>query len=212
MKFVIADNQHLTQKGISGLLEEEFPGSEVIITSAPESILKITPGDNISLLIMDPDVFRLNDMVELAIFRKRNPVTGILIVTNNKNVSFIKKVTDKGIRNFIFKDCSREVFGKAARSALTGHKYFDQHVMEAFSKNEQDEDMQGELTKAEKEVVKLIAQGFTTKEIASKKFLSYHTIITHRKNIFRKLKIKSISELMMYAVKSGLIDTTEYYI
>lgn len=212
MKIVIADNQHLTRKGISNLLEEEYPGIGIILSDNLADILKITPADNISLLIIDPDTFRLNDIVELAIFRKRNPGTGLLIITNNKNVSFIKKVTDKGIHNFIFKDCSREILLKAVHSALSNQKYFDQQVMEAFSKKEQDEDMQGELTKAEKEVVKLIAQGFTTKEIASKKILSYHTIITHRKNIFRKLKIKSISELMMYAVKSGLIDTTEYYI
>lgn len=212
MKIVISDNQVLTHKGISALLNEEVPGSEIIITDTLAGILKITPADNISLLIIDPDTLRLNEIVELAIFRKRNPGTGILVITNNKNVSFIKKVTDKGIRNFIFKDCNGEIFVKALHSALSDQKYFDRHVMEAFSKHEEDEHMQAELTKGEKEIVKLIAQGFTTKEIASKKFLSCHTIITHRKNIFRKLKIKSISELMMYAVKSGLIDTTEYYI
>jgi DNA-binding NarL/FixJ family response regulator len=212
MKIIIADNQYFTQQSISAVLNEEFPGSEIIITDSVAGIFKITADENISLLIIDPDTLKLNDIVELAVFRKRNPITGILIITNNKNFSFIKKVTDKGIRNFIFKDCSKEVFINAVSSALNDQQYFDQRVMEALVRNEQDEDEQEELTKAEMEVVRLIAHGFTTKEIAAKKYLSYHTIITHRKNIFRKLKIKNISELMMYAVKSGIIDTTEYYI
>ena len=70
----------------------------------------------------------------------------------------------------------------------------------------------GHITTSEIDIVKLIAQGLTTKEIAKQKQLSYHTIITHRKNIFRKLKIRNTSELIIYAMRSGFIDTTEYYI
>ena len=70
----------------------------------------------------------------------------------------------------------------------------------------------GKLTATELEIVRLIAQGLTNKEIAIRKKLSYHTIITHRKNIFRKLGISNSSELLMYAMRAGLIDTTEYYI
>ena len=69
-----------------------------------------------------------------------------------------------------------------------------------------------ELTATETEIVRLITQGFTTKEIADKRNLSFHTVITHRKNIFRKLNINSTSELMIYAMRSGIIDSLEYYI
>ena len=68
------------------------------------------------------------------------------------------------------------------------------------------------LTNAEIEIIKLIAQGLTTKEIAAKKILSYHTIITHRKNIFKKLEINNTSELVMFAIKTGIVDILEYYI
>jgi DNA-binding CsgD family transcriptional regulator len=65
---------------------------------------------------------------------------------------------------------------------------------------------------SEIEIVKLIADGHTTKEIALKKHISAHTVMTHRKNIFRKLDINNISELVMFAVRKGLIDNIEYYI
>ena len=59
----------------------------------------------------------------------------------------------------------------------------------------------GQLTTSEMEIVRLIAEGLTTKEIASRKYISFHTVITHRKNIFRKLGVSSVSELIMYAIK-----------
>jgi DNA-binding NarL/FixJ family response regulator len=70
----------------------------------------------------------------------------------------------------------------------------------------------GQLTVSEMEIVKLIAEGLTTKEIASRKYISFHTVITHRKNIFRKLGVSSVSELIMYAIKSGWINLIEYHI
>ena len=69
-----------------------------------------------------------------------------------------------------------------------------------------------QLTNAEIEIVRLISEGFTTKEIASRKFISFHTVISHRKNIFRKLGVTSVSELIMVAIRYGLINTIEYHI
>ena len=70
----------------------------------------------------------------------------------------------------------------------------------------------GQLTDSEMEIVRLIAEGLTTKEIASRKYISFHTVITHRKNIFRKLGVSSVSELIMYAIKAGWINMIEYHI
>ena len=68
------------------------------------------------------------------------------------------------------------------------------------------------MTVSEIEIVKMIANGLTTKEIASKRNISHHTVNTHRKNIFRKLEVTNASELIILAIKSGWIDNIEYYI
>lgn len=68
------------------------------------------------------------------------------------------------------------------------------------------------LTVTEKEILKEIALGRTTKEIASNRNLSFHTIITHRKNIFRKLEVNNVHEAIKYAMRAGLVDLAEYYI
>ena len=68
------------------------------------------------------------------------------------------------------------------------------------------------LTVSEIEIVKLIANGLTTKEIAAKRNISYHTVNTHRKNIFKKVEVSNASELIILAIKAGWIDNIEYYI
>ena len=68
------------------------------------------------------------------------------------------------------------------------------------------------LTATETEIVKAIAQGKTTKEIAAERFLSIHTITTHRKNIFRKLGVNTAHEVVKYALRAGLVDNEEFYI
>jgi DNA-binding NarL/FixJ family response regulator len=68
------------------------------------------------------------------------------------------------------------------------------------------------LTPTETEILKDIALGLTTKEIAEKRFSSFHTINTHRKNIFRKLGVNTVHEATKYALRAGLIDSAEYYI
>ena len=68
------------------------------------------------------------------------------------------------------------------------------------------------LTKTETDVLIAIAQGMTTKEIAEKRFSSFHTINTHRKNIFRKLGVNNVHEATKYALRAGLIDAADYYI
>ena len=68
------------------------------------------------------------------------------------------------------------------------------------------------MTKTEVEILKEIAVGLTTREIAEKRFSSFHTVNTHRKNIFRKLGVNNVHEAIRYAMRSGLVDAAEYYI
>ena len=90
---------------------------------------------------------------------------------------------------------------------------FLRRALEAIISQQQEEDEQPSvLTSTETEIVKAIAQGKTTKEIASERFSSIHTITTHRKNIFRKLGVNTAHEVVKYALRAGLIDSSEFYI
>ena len=96
--------------------------------------------------------------------------------------------------------------------AIHGKRYICQHAAGIFISSEVQREEQVHLTKTETEILKDIALGMTTKEIAAKRFSSFHTVNTHRKNIFRKLGVNNAHEATKYALRAGLVDEAEYYI
>jgi DNA-binding NarL/FixJ family response regulator len=103
---------------------------------------------------------------------------------------------------------------REALNAVNRHtRYLSQRALESIIIQQQQEDeAPNVLTTTEMEIVKSIALGKTTKEIAAERFSSVHTITTHRKNIFRKLGINTAHEAVKYALRAGLIDPSEFYI
>ena len=119
------------------------------------------------------------------------------------------------IIDIILKTADKEELFEAIDATLKGRKYYSSELLDLlFEVNEKKNNSEetGHLTVSEIEIVRLISEGLTTKEIASRKFISFHTVISHRKNIFRKLSVTSISELIMYSIKAGWINTIEYHI
>ena len=92
------------------------------------------------------------------------------------------------------------------------HRFISQRALEVIINQQQEDDHPSILTETETEIVRAIAQGKTTKEIANERFSSVHTITTHRKNIFRKLGINTAHEVIKYALRAGLVDSSEFYI
>ncbi len=93
------------------------------------------------------------------------------------------------------------------------NRFLCQHATNMILAPEYVLDKEGiQLTKTEVEILKEIATGMTTREIAEKRFSSFHTVNTHRKNIFRKLGVNNVHEAIRYAMRSGLVDAAEYYI
>ena len=95
---------------------------------------------------------------------------------------------------------------------MASNRFVCQRMMEVLLAPKQEEQEKINLTKTETEILKDIALGMTTKEIAEKRFSSFHTVNTHRKNIFRKLGVNNVHEATKYALRAGLVDSAEYYI
>ena len=95
---------------------------------------------------------------------------------------------------------------------MSGNRFICQRMTEVLLAPSHDKEEKVNLTKTETEILKDIALGMTTKEIAEKRFSSFHTVNTHRKNIFRKLGVNNVHEATKYALRAGLVDSAEYYI
>jgi DNA-binding NarL/FixJ family response regulator len=212
---IVADNQILTRNGIITLLKENKAIARVEeVSNKDELVFQLKKG-NFSVLIIDFDYFDLSDINELKEIKKVAPFTCILIISNNNNPDDIISVLNFGISNYILKNCDINEFSQAINAALINRRYFCSEVLDILVEQKTVQkkiEETSNLTLAEIEIVKMISQGLTTKEIAQKKYLSFHTINTHRKNIFKKLGIKNTSELLMYSVRKGIVNTTEYYI
>ncbi len=215
IKIVIADNQYLTKTGLIRFLQELTVKTEIEEASNKEELFDILKKITPRLLIVDYDIFDFNTLEELSNVRNISPETTVVVFTNNIEPQNIEKIVELNISNYVLKTSEKDELEAAFHAALNNKKYYSEEVLDLLvSKKTKQKPSQisSHLTHAETEIIKLIAQGLTTKEIAAKKYLSFHTIITHRKNIFRKLAINNTSELVMFAIRSGIVDTTEYYI
>jgi DNA-binding NarL/FixJ family response regulator len=207
---LITDTQYLTSKALKSLLTSR--GFSVQVATEGKELLRLLRQLRVSLLITDHTIVDVLSITELISLRNSSPETAVLVLTAEINQMQIRELHNAGIRNVSLKTDDRDELIRAVEAALKGRQHYSDGVLDILLRKQDSVDANGLLTKSEVDIVRQIASGLTTKEIAARKQISFHTVMTHRKNIFRKLGISSSSELLMYAIKSGLIDNVECHI
>ncbi|NTW52827.1 MAG: response regulator transcription factor [Chlorobiaceae bacterium] len=207
---LIADTQYLTTEALKLLLAES--GHKIEAVSSRSALLQYLQQDQVALIITDYVLFDFRSINDLKEIGEHQPDSPILILSNAINQMQIKEFNNVGIRNIALKTDDKTELLLAVSSALKGKKAYSGSVLDILLKLEGPVEDACLLTSSEIEIVRLISSGLSTKEIATKKHISFHTVMTHRKNIFRKLGVSSSPELMMFAIKAGLIDNIEYHI
>jgi DNA-binding NarL/FixJ family response regulator len=213
MDFLLADKQDITRAGLMYIIEQIGSYAKIYVKDKSELLEKL-PKSPESIVILDYTLFNINDISELNILCDRFSQTHWIIFCEDLSVEFLKIVVISNPKiSVITKDCPIEEIKETILLALKGQRYICQQVTELLlTANNKKEEETIKLTKTETEILKDIALGMTTKEIANKRFSSFHTVNTHRKNIFRKLNINNVHEATKYALRAGLIDSAEYYI
>jgi len=211
--YIIADNQELTRAGLKAIIRAKFPGEISIADDKTELILQLKEEHPESIIFLDYTLFDFNDASNLMIAADRFAKSEWILISDDLTSDFIGQIY-YGSRNIsiLFKDTPVSDITNALHSAQEGNRYISQRAVELLLNQRQKEDVETNLTQTEVEILKAIAQGKTTKEIANERFSSIHTINTHRKNIFRKIGVNSAHEAIKYAFRSGLVDTSEFYI
>lgn len=162
------------------------------------------------LLIMDYSLPGFFSAEDIKVVYRLSPATRILIITTNQNQNDILKVLEYGITNYILKVCDKDELLDAVRATLRKEKFVCSKVIDVilnkhFAPEEHCEGVS--LSQREVEIIELISKGYTNSKIAETLFLSIHTISTHRKNILKKIGVNKSSELVMYAIKAGIIPS-----
>ena len=212
---IIADSQFLIIKALQSLIEADerflLAGIAVNQNELNRILAKVRSG----LLIADCTSLDFVDIDDLKNIRDEFPQIAILILTNSITKVELSALARLGVKNVVYKTIGKEEFFSAILYTLKGKKFYSEEILDLFLDQNDTryiDDDPRQLTVSEMEIVKLIVGGMTTKEIASTRNISYHTVNTHRKNILRKLDVSNSSELIIRAIKSGWIDNIEYYI
>ena len=154
----------------------------------------------------------LNGIEATRQIRRDNPETKIVALSIHKSKEFVSKMLQAGAAAYMLKDCAVDELGEAIRCVLAGKVYISPDiaglVVDDYLKalESRAETTSSKLTPKETEVLQLIAEGKTTKEIASILCTGVSTIETHRQHIMEKLKIYTVAGLTLYAVREGLIS------
>ncbi|HEY3371886.1 MAG TPA: response regulator transcription factor [Prolixibacteraceae bacterium] len=213
-RIIIADTQFLIVTALMVLLDGQAENTVEAVSSAPE-LYKALEKETCQLLITDPLLFDYNPPGGLQDIKRKFPKLSILILSNSLTRPEFTELTKIGIKNIVNKTADREDILAAIDAAIKGKKYFSEEILDMIlemGESKASPEEPTHLTNSEIEIVKLIAGGLTTKEIAHQKNISFHTVNTHRKNIFRKLNVSNASELIMHAIRAGWIDNIEYFI
>jgi DNA-binding NarL/FixJ family response regulator len=213
LRILIADDHDLIRRGLKALLEprgwticaEAHTGREAV-----EQATELTP----EIALLDITMPELNGIEAARKIRKASPNTEILILSVHYSDQLVRDVVGAGVRGYIVKsDSDRDLV--AAVEALAKHRpFFTPLATEAMltglnsasSGLEKPEPTEDRLTSREREILQLLSEGKSSKEVASVLDLSVKTAETHRSNIMRKLKIHNVTELVRYAVRNRIIE------
>lgn len=214
-KVVIADSQYLVVESLKALLIRDGRFQVTAVVNIKSDMIRSLESEKCELLITDINLMDYDGIPDLQQIKVKYPYLGILVLTNAISKSEFTELSKSGIKNILYKTADHEDIISAIESTLKGKKYYSEEILDLMlelGENKQVLEEPTNLTASEIDIVRLIAGGLTTKEIANQKHISFHTVNTHRKNIFRKIGVSNASELIMHAIKAGWIDNIEYYI
>lgn len=210
IKIIIADDHEVLIDGLIALFAPE-PDIQVVGKALHgKQLLELLRNKPVDLVIMDIDMPEMDGVVATKELKEKYPQIKVLVLTMYSTPDFVKNILRNGADGYMLKYAPKKELIKAIRSVANNQLFYTpeiaQEVMQSFRQEETEKKEEAQLSNREKEIVVFVAQEYTSREIAEKLFLSYHTVERHRKNILAKLGLKNAAGLTRYAIKNGLVD------
>lgn len=207
IKTILADDHSVVRSGIKSLLESE--GDIEVIAEADNGLeaLKKVEAYTPDLAILDIRMPVMNGIEATQKIRKTVPNTKVLILSMHDEENYVLQSVECGASGYLLKGSSKDEFLRAVRKVYAGEKYFSADVAKIFVNNylsarryaepvEAQENQAFDLTKRERQILRMLSEGINNKEIAEKLNKSVRTIETHRFNIMKKLEVSNVVELL----------------
>ncbi len=209
-RIVIADDHELVRKGLAAVLAEVSTWKVVAEAGNGRQALEQVAAHKPDIAILDLTMPELNGLDATRQILATEPQTRVLILTAHESEQLIREVLGAGAQGYVLKsDAGRTLVG-AVEALLEGRTFFTSKVarmvLEGYLRSPTDADAVPTLSAREREIVQLLAEGRSNKEVARKLDISVKTAETHRSNIMRKMQFDSLSDLVRYAVRNKIID------
>jgi two-component system, NarL family, response regulator NreC len=209
IRILLADDHHLFRNGLRRILEGQSGFDIVAEASTGLEAIDLAKVHRPDVAVVDIAMKELNGIEATAQIIRQSPDTGVLILSMYSDERYVMRAVKAGARGYLLKDTLEEGLIEAIQSVHAGQAYFSPSVakllQEAHGRDEQFEDRYDLLTDRERQLYHLLAEGRSNKEIAARLALSLHTVETHRTRIMDKLGVHSIAELVLSAVRRGLV-------
>ncbi len=211
-RIIIADDHKMFLDGLLSILGAKKEYDIILTAYSGKNVAKYLDINNaeepIDLVITDVNMPDLNGIELNKHIKVKHPKTKTLVVSMLHDAMTVQTLTKDNVDGYVPKNAEKDELLEAIESILKGDKYFSQSIKDVYLKGmfSNEQSLIESLSKREKEVLKLIAEEYTTQEIADKLFLSKHTIESYRKNLISKLDVRNLAGLTKYAIKLGLLE------
>jgi DNA-binding NarL/FixJ family response regulator len=212
IRILLVDDHHIFREGLRSLLASQ--PDFTILGEAPDGreAVRLAKELQPDLVIMDVSMPLLSGTEATRQVISACPKTKVLCLSMFEDRRFVTAALEAGATGYILKDCKFDEFVEAIKSVHANETYLCPRVTQGVLNNyksggeEPSSAMPPQLSPREREVVQLIAEGFSTREIAEQLHVSIKTVNTHREHIFEKLKIDNLAALIKYTIKEGIIS------
>jgi DNA-binding NarL/FixJ family response regulator len=202
IKVLLADDHTIVLDGLKAVLKGNEALEVVGEVKNGEEVMAFLAAHHADVVVLDINMPVMDGINCARKLKLKYPQTRIIILTMYAQKAFLEEIVRIGVDGCLLKSNSGQELTEAIERVMDGKSYYDR--IHAFVV-EKDEAFQSKLSKREMEIVKLLAEGLTSIQIADKLFIAEHTVKTHRKNILRKTGVTNTSQLVQFALNNQLI-------
>ncbi len=207
-RVLIADDHRIFAEGLRGLLEPEF---EVVgLVADGKELVDAAAAHRPDVVVADVTMPLLNGIEAAARLRELGVTARVVVLTQHRDVAYARRAMEAGAVGYVLKNAAASELVAAVREAVQGRTYVTPliagELLQSYREGGPPDDPDHQLTARQRDVLKLVAEGCSAKEIAAKLGISVRTAEAHKANVLEALGLTSTAELVQYAIRRGIIS------
>ena len=202
---IIADDHIIFRKGLRTVLNEISFVKVLDEASDGQDVMRVMKTNPADIILMDINMPGVNGIEATKRVKEKYPETEIIALTMHEEIGYFNKMIEAGAKGFLLKKTTKDQLAAAIKNVFYGETYFSEEFVISTQQNTKISQTDVVISNREKDVLKLIAKGYSNVEIAEKLHLSKRTVDGHKARLFDKTGAKNAPNLVMFALKNGLL-------